>query len=179
MASQSISGQFSEIREEVIKIAKDIARETAKEVPKDLKKAHKQIMDSFYNSYSPRRYVRTHNLGNNSPIEQGVVGSGGGFDAGLVVGSFRMNENYNISPDNVFDLMWNKAIRGLPAFGTRKLANGKNWVNPFFQTFSVSISLNGYGSSGTPHQVMEDITNHWKEAGGEAACERAKNRIVG
>lgn len=170
----SIYSQFREIEKEVVKIANDIARETAKEVPKDLKKAHKLIMDNFYGSYSPRRYKRTENLRKNSAIEQGVIGSWNTYDAGLVVGSFNMHDNYNISPDNVFDLMWNKSIRGLPASGDRT-----GWVNPFFMTFNTSISLNGYGASGTPHEVMADITNHWKEAGGEAACERAKNRVVG
>ena len=38
-----------------------------------------------------------------------------------------MMDIYNISPDNVFDLMWNQGIRGLP-----KESSDGSWVNPYW-----------------------------------------------
>lgn len=187
MAEKSLYSQFRDIEKEVKNIANEIARETSKEVVKDLKKVHKEIMDNFYNAYTPDVYVRTNNLRNNSVIEQDPIGVWGSYDSGIVVSSFGMHDNYNISPDNVFDLMWNKGVRGLPKIGTRPLANGEKWQNPFWQSkygerenvFRTSVTLGGYTSkSGTPAQVMADITNHWKEAGGEEACDRAKEKVM-
>lgn len=184
---KSLREQFKEIEKEVTAIARGIARETAKEVSKDLKEAHKLIMDNYYNAYDPDYYVRTNNLRNNSIIQNSIIDTYDVFSAGVDIGSINMFENYNISKDNVFDLMWNKGVRGLPKVRSKKSKKKGSWNNPYWQSkfgerenvFRTSINLNGYSSvEGTPAQVMADITLHWKDAGGEEACERAKNKVM-
>lgn len=185
MASKSIYGQFKDIEKEVQQMANDIAKELSKEVVKDLKDVYKQIMDDFYDSYRPDRYVRTKNLYRNAIIEQHPIPVWNSYDSGIVVGSFNMFDNYNISPDNVFDLMWNKGVRGLPKVGTRTLEDGGTWRNPTWKSqygerenvFRTSVTLGGYTAQGTPAQVMANITNHWKEAGGEVTCDRIAKEI--
>ena len=186
MATKSIYGQFKDIEKEVKNMARDIAKELSKEVVKDLKEVHKQIMENYYNAYSPDRYVRTKNLYNHSIIPQDPISIWDTYDSGIVVGSFGMHENYNISPDNVFDLMWNKGVRGLPKKGKRVLDDGKKWQNHTWKSkygerenvFRTSVTLGNYTSKeGTPAQVMKDITNHWKEASGEKACQKVEKFI--
>ena len=189
MATKSIYGQFREIETEIENMAKNISKELSKEVVEDLKDAHKKIMKNYYGAYTPsgkNKYVRTKNLMNNSIIPQSPIPSWDTYDSGVVIGSFNMHDNYNISPDNVFDLMWNKGVRGLPKVGTRTLDNGERWHNPFWQSkygerenvFRTSITIGGYTTKeGTPAQVMADITNHWKEASGEEACRKVVEKI--
>lgn len=184
MASKSIYKQFRDIEKEVMNIARNISKDLSKEVVKDLRNAHQQIMKNYYSAYTPsgrNKYVRTKNLYNNSIIPQDPIDSWDTYDSGIVVGSFRMNENYNISKDNVFDLMWNKGVRGLPKIGLRTLENGRKWYNPFWiskygergNVFRTSITIGNYTTKeGTPAQVMADLTNHWKEACGATACDR-------
>lgn len=189
IATKSISGQFDDIKKEVKAMMKELTREVSKEAVSDLKKVHRQIMDDFYGKYTPHgkfKYVRTKNLYHNSIIPQDPIQHDITSDAGIVVGSFMMHDNYNISPDNVFDLMWNKGVRGLPKVGTKPLANGEVWHNPTWiskygereNVFKTSITLGGYSTkTGTPHQVMAEITNHWKEANGENICSEIGKKI--
>lgn len=189
MATKGIYTQFREIESEVLKIAKTMASDLSKEVVKDLKEAHNQIMKNYYTAYTPsgsRKYNRTKNLYHNSIIPQDPIASWDMYDAGVVVGSFRMNDNYNISKDNVFDLMWNKGVRGLPKIGTRILENGEKWHNPFWQShygekgnvFRTSISISGYTTKeGTPAQVMADLTNHWAETCGIKYLKRLEQKV--
>ena len=189
MSAKSIYEQFRDIEKDVNNMARHISKELSKEVVEDLKDAHKQIMKNYYDAYTPsgkNRYHRTKNLMNNSIIPQSPIDSWDTYDSGIVVGSFGMHDNYNISPDNVFDLMWNKGVRGLPKVGTRILDNGEKWQNPFWKSkygergniFRTSITIGSYTTKeGTPAQVMADITNHWKEANGEKVCKKVIEKI--
>ena len=195
MATKSIYRQFREIEKDVLNIANNIVKDLSKEVVKDLKNAHEEIMKNYYEAYTPKaytpkgrnKYVRTKNLYHNSIILQDPYPSWDIYDSGVVIGSFRMNDNYNISPDNVFDLMWNKGVRGLPKIGLRTLDDGEKWQNPFWKSkygerenvFRTSITIGNYTTrEGTPAQVMADLTNHWKEACGEDACTRITKKYT-
>lgn len=182
----SLKSQLDTIKEDVNKIGLEFTRELSKHVVKDLTAVHKQIISDFYYAYDPDEYVRTDNL-KNSIIPQNPLQLGKkGYTSGIVVGSFNMFDNYNISPDNVFDLFWNKGVRGLPKVGTRILDDGDKWHNPTWiskygeceNVFRTQVVLGLYVSKvGTPHQVMKDITENWGDARGSSLCDEIYKKI--
>ena len=186
--ADSLTTQIKTIKEDVDKISQQFTLELSKHVVEDLTNTFVEIVDNFYDAYpDPERYVRTHNLYNailpQNPIQKGKKG----FSSGIVVGSFNMLDNYDISPDNVFDLFWNKGVRGLPKVGTRILdSTGEKWTNPTWESkygeyenvFRTQVALGTYISViGTPHQVMKDITEHWGDAKGILACDEVYKKL--
>lgn len=182
----SLKSQLDTIKKDVDKIGLEFTKQLSKHVVKDLTDVHKQIISDFYNSYIPDEYVRTNNL-KNSIIPQNPMQLGKrGYTSGIVVGSFNMFDNYNISPDNVFDLFWNKGVRGLPKVGTRILDDGDRWYNPTWvsqygereNVFRTQVVLGLYISKiGTPHQIMKDITENWGDARGISLCDEIYKKI--
>ena len=175
--ADSLRQQVKTIKDDVNKIGKQFTRELSKYVVEDLTNTFKQIVDDFYEAYPDQdRYVRTHNL-YNAILPQNPIEKGKGYSSGIVVGSFNMFDNYNISPDNVFDLFWNKGVRGLPEKGTKILdSTGEVWTNPTWgrceNIFKTQVALGTYISIvGTPHEVMKDITEHWGDAKGILVCD--------
>lgn len=186
--ADTLNKQIKYIKDDVNNLGQKFTHELSKYVVDDLSNVFNQIVDNFYDAYpDPERYVRTHNLYNailpQNPKPQGKKG----FSSGIVVGSFNMFDNYNISPDNVFDLFWNKGVRGLPKVGTRVLdSTGEKWSNPTWQSlygeyenvFRTQVALGTYISVlGTPHQVMKDITEHWGNARGILACDEIYKKL--
>ena len=187
--NKSYRKQLNDIRTEIGNIGTSFAKGLAEQAHEDLRMAHKQIIDNFYAAHDPNSYNRREGL-YNSIIPQGVNATSktNTYQASIVVGSFKMDDHYrgNITPDNVFDLMWNKGVRGLPKIGKSPASNGEKWHNPTWisrygereNVFRTSVTIGGYTSiEGTPSQVMDDIANHWSEANGEAACEKVLKKI--
>ena len=183
----SLKQQMKTIKEDVNKIGKQFTKELSQYVVEDLIDTFVQIVDNFYDAYpDPDRYVRTHNL-YNAILPQNPIQKGKGYCSGIVVGSFNMFDNYNTSPDNVFDLFWNKGVRGLPKVGIRTLdSTGEKWTNPTWESkygecenvFRTQVTLGTHISIlGTPHQVMKDITEHWGDAKGILACDAIYKKI--
>ena len=183
----SLRDQIKTIKMDVDRIGKQFSKEVSKYVVEDLTTTFRQIVDDFYSAYpDPDRYVRTHNL-YNAILPQNPIEKGKGYRSGIVVGSFNMFDNYDISPDNVFDLFWNKGVRGLPKIGTRILeSTGETWKNPTWisqygereNVFRTQVSLGTHMSIiGTPHQVMKDITEHWGDAKGILACDEVYRNL--
>lgn len=184
--AKSLSKQISDIKDDVNNICKKFTKELSKQVVDDLTTVFIDIVDNFYSAYpNPEEYIRTHNLYNAIIPQAPIEISKRGYNSGIVVGSFNMYDNYNISPDNVFNLFW-KGVRGLPKVGTRILDNGDVWHNPtwvskygeYENVFRTQVVLGSYVSKeGTPQQIMQDIIEHWGEASGILACDKIYEKI--
>lgn len=199
--AKSYRKQFNEIRTEIGNIGTSFAIELAKQAEKDLIKAHHQIISNFYAAHDPNSYNRQEGL-YDSIIPQGINhhnSKSNTYQAGVVVGSFRMDDHYNgdATPDNIFDLMWNKGVRGLPKYGQNPLSHsysfynhhfneGEKWRNPYWSgtgdpyhnIFLTKVTMGSYTTKeGVPNVVMRDFVNHWKEANGLKACDKLYKQI--
>lgn len=145
--SQSIGAQIKKIKDDVRNECKKITRKCAKQACEDLSEAHGTILDSYYNSYDPKYYKRTFNL-YNSLLSEGVVAVSNGFRASVVSTGYMMNDNYKISPDYVFGLVWNEGIRGL-----------RNQNLPRWDSIAAYRGFSFHGS--TPHEAMVNAVNGW------------------
>lgn len=175
-----ISQKIGFIEKDVKDIANSFAEDVSSQAADDLKEAHQKIIDKFYDAYDPNRYNRSYNLYNSGIVQNAKKIGEGKYSSGIIVGSFYMMDIYNISPDNVFDLMWNQGIRGLP-----KESSDGSWVNPYWNPeiyqniFLTSIKVgNNTTITGTPNEVMDDFVNKWGIKNGVSACEKAEKRIV-
>lgn len=202
MASSGYRQQLINIKTDVGKIASKLAHGLAEEAEKDLIKAHDQIIDNYYKAHDPNSYNRKHNLYNaltSHQISQRHRTIGGQvFTASVVVGYEDMNDVYRAPVETIFDLMWNKGVRGLPHHGNNPLNkswtnpvtgeyysyNNEKWVNPYWDlriyhnVFTTSITIGKYTSKvGVPNNVMKDIVNHWWQANGEETCNKLINKI--
>ena len=200
--SKSYRKQLNEIRTEIGNIGTSFAIELSKQAHEDLIEAHHQIIDNFYAAHDPSSYNRYGGL-YDSIIPQGInhhSSKTNTYQASVVVGSFRMDDHYkgDITPDNVFDLMCNKGVRGLPRVGLTPLDHnysfydnhfeeGEKWVNPYWSgqsepyhnIFLTKISMGAYTTKKecTPHQAMSDFVNNWDKASGKDACNRLYKKI--
>ena len=202
--SSSYRQQFKNIKADVGKIASKLTKGLAERAEKDLIKAHDQIIDNYYQAHDPSSYNRNHNLYNaliNHKIKKrSFTNIKKGYTASIVVGNTDMNDIYRISTDVVFDLMWNKGVRGLlqhgntplnkswtnPITGIHYSYEGENWLNPYWSgkgepyhnVFITSISIGSYTTKiGIPNNVMKDFVLHWWQASGESTCEKLINNI--
>lgn len=198
--SKSYRQQLQDIRREIGIIANDFSYQLAKKAEQDLKDAHKQIIDNFYSAHDPNSYNRKEGL-YDSIIPQGVRHSDASKSniASIVVGSFRMQDHYNTgaTPDNIFDLMWNKGVRGLPKRGLNPLEKsycfynnhfeqGEVWRNPYWSGFGepyhnqfiTAITMGGKTTKvGIPNNVMTEFVNNWDKFGGKQACNEVSKII--
>lgn len=158
MTNRSYSEQFKEIKKDIYKTCDGITSKLAKEARNDLQSAARSIIDNFYYSYQtdthePKYYVRTHNLYksiNTSPVLSAPNNS---YKATIDITAYTMFDNYNISPDVVFDLMWNQGHRGLP-------------FQDLKPTWKPSIESDGVLFSGdTPHDLIKKFVNNWDKTG--------------
>lgn len=197
---KSFNEQLRKIKKEVERMAEDFAYDLAHQAEQEMRLAHKQIIDNFYKGHSTTSYHRRGGL-YNSLIPQEVYSiKSKSYNASIVVGSFNMKDHYRkgATPDNVFDLMWNQGIRGLPKQGTEPLSKsftfygnhfeqGEIWVNPYWSgsdgpyhnLFTTTISIGKYKTKtpGTPADVMADFVEHWGMTNGIDACKRISNEI--
>lgn len=198
--SKSYRKQLNDIRTEIGNIATTFSSELSKQAHEDLIEAHHQIIDNFYAAHDPSSYNRYGEL-YNSIIPQGTNHVGvNTYQTSVVVGSFRMDDHYNgdTTPDNIFDLMWNKGVRGLPRVGSTPLDHsysfynnhfeeGQKWVNPYWSgqnepyhnIFLTKISMGGYTTNKecTPHQAMSDFVKNWDKASGNETCKKVYKEI--
>ena len=201
--SKSYRKQLIDIKTEIGNIGTSFAKGLAEQAHEDLRLAHKQIIDNFYAAHDPNSYNRREGL-YDSIIPQGVNSTDktNTYQASIVVGSFRMDDHYrgDTTPDNIFDLMWNKGVRGLPKFGLDTLRhnytwldklydygdNPRRWENPYWSgknepyhnIFLTKIKMGNYVTKeGVPNVVMIDFVNHWIEANGLNACNKVYKQI--
>lgn len=202
---KSYRKQLIDIKNEVSNIGTSFAMEISKQAHKDLISAHHQIISNFYAAHDPNSYNRQEGL-YDSIIPQGInhhPSKTNTYQVAVVVGGFNMNDHYrgDATPDNIFDLMWNKGVRGLPKKGTDTLSHNyiwldkfydygdkpRRWENPYWSgkdepyhnIFLTKITMGKYTTpkEGTPHQVMSDFVNHWDKANGKGACKEAYKKI--
>jgi hypothetical protein len=202
---KSYREQLNDIRTEIGNIATSFSKGLAEQAHEDLKAAHRQIIDNFYAAHDPNSYNRKEGL-YDSIIPQGVNHSSNKkntYEASIVVGSFRMDDHYrgDITPDNIFDLMWNKGVRGLPKIGMDTLDhnytwletfydygnNPRRWENPYWSgqdepyhnIFLTKITMGSYTTkkASVPNIAMIDFVNHWKQANGKKACDKLYKEI--
>lgn len=197
MASKSIHQQIRYIKDDVKNRADKMATRIAYEAAMDLVATHTSIMTDFY-TYSPNSYRRTGNLRNNSLIPQITPRKEGEtWKAGITVGSFRMANIYGkgATPDNIFNLMWMKGIRGLPKVGSEILShswtwkdgyhdymeNPRKWENPYWSgeskpyenVFKTNMKIGSKTTpNGTPHQVMCSVISLWGNDRGKEICDK-------
>lgn len=173
--SSNASQIISDIKADVVKMAHKICRGIAEVALFDMREAHSEIMSSYYGGYTPvdsytfynygkdgkfysgrtHGYRRTGNLRDNSIIPLNVVSHGDTASASIQVGSANMDSYINssgaiFSADKVFDLVWNKGIRGLPP-GNRGYVGDVN----------ISASPVGISISGIPNNAMDDFMEQW------------------
>ena len=195
---KSTREQLRNIKESIGLLGGEFAKQLARQASRDMQDLHTEIVRQFYDSYDPNRYNRSYGL-YNSLIPQPVIQTGNKeYEGKIVVGSFGMEDYYGpgATPDNVFDLMWNKGVRGLPHHGAHPLNKtynwqgitfheGERWFNPYWSgqddpyrnLFRAHISMGAFETEGTPHQVMKDFVFHWKFASGLEACDRIYRQL--
>jgi len=202
---KSYRKQLNDIKTEIGNIGTSFAIELSKQAHNDLIAAHKQIIDNFYAAHDPNSYNRKEGL-YDSIIPQGInhhPSKKNTYQASIVVGSFKMDDHYrgDITPDNVFDLMWNKGVRGLPRIGLDVLNHNYTWLNklydygdnprkwenpywsgknnPYHNIFLTRITMGKYTTkeASVPNIAMIDFVNNWKQANGLTACKKLYKEI--
>lgn len=170
MVRKSYKEQFKLIKEDVRQTTNKMTRDLAKEAKKDMEQSAHSIINDYYYSYlkdthEPKYYVRTHNLYNmfyiNHPIEDGIAN---GHKASLTVASIGMFDNYRISPNVVFDLVWNQGHRGLP-------------FQNLIPTWNPTIDYDGfYDVDNSPHILMSHFINKWGNNFGKKKIDKIFDR---
>ena len=176
MAYTSAAALIRDIKQEVGRIGNRIARGVAQVAYSEMMDAHSEIMNSFYDGYTPVKsytfyyvspdgwvsigkahgYRRTYNFRSKSIVPVGVVPSGDhSFKATIQVGSAEMSDYTNstgrVFPASaVFDMIWNEGIRGLPP-GYRGHVGD----------VAISAAPAGISISGKPGEAMDDFVERW------------------
>lgn len=182
---KTLSGQFTEIKRESKQMAAALAKEVAEVARRDLVKAQEKIIDNYYKDYNPHKYNREGGL--YKTLLEGdkqVHGGGMSYTASIEVGSQDMDDHYgskirpDIGPDNIFDLVWNDGIRGLPDHG-----DATGWINSHFGDkwkSNCQLPLEYGGASigaNTADNVLTEFKNTWGETCGQAACDKAFKKV--
>ncbi len=195
--NKDIRKEFNKVKQELSYISKYFINGLAKQANNDLKEVHEMIINDFYDSYDPSSYNRSYGLYNSLITNEIYESKDKNINATITIGSFGMQDYYSgdMNPDNIFDLMWNKGVRGLPKRGLNPLNHtysfagntfyeGERWENPYWDPeeynniFLTQIKLGRYTSiKGTPHNVMKDITSNWSKAKGKDTCNRLLKEI--
>ena len=146
--NKSYSEQFKLIKQDVRKTYDAITRDLTKQAKKDLTHATYSVIEDFYNTYNPNYYVRTKNL-YNMVSQRPIYRQDNGYIASIVTSSLFMFDNYNCSPEWVYNLMWNEGHRGLPfqnllpTWKPQAIINDVNYI------------------AGSPHSVMLMFVRNW------------------
>lgn len=160
----SYGKQIEAIKNDVRKTVSKITADLANKANKDMQKVFNTIIQNYYYSYTeqthkPLYYHRTYNLYNMvvpQPIDE--VGRYG-HSATLRVTCMFMNDNYNISPQNVYDLVWNMGFRGVPY----KFEEWQEWDPEVKIEGGETITLDN------PHELMILYLEKWKDIGAKYA----------
>lgn len=194
-----------DILSDLCKIANDMSNKMAEKAKDDLNKAFDDVVSNYYSVYEPRHYHR-HGIGGlyraliSSNVSNGGIGKLYSRKAVMKVGSIDMpNYNKRVAKygghDAVFDLIWNKGVRGLPQYGSTPLSHyfiysingklinsgeqGKVWKNPYWNQkkykneFRTNIAIGSRMTiEGTPHKVLEDYVTRWAKEVGSDYCDK-------
>ena len=185
MTAKTVNGQFANIKRESNQMAAALAKEVAEVARRDLARAQEKIIDNYYNAYSPHKYRRKTGLYRTLlERDKQVHGGNKSYTASIEVGSEDLEDHYgsksrpDIGPDNIFDLVWNDGIRGLPDHGDES-----GWINPYYGDewgSDCRLPLEYEGSNigaDTPDNVLTEFKNTWGETCGQAACDKAFNKV--
>lgn len=205
MKNDSYFTQFDEIKKDLKKVQKEIVKHYSIQAEKDLIKAFDSLIDSFYSQYKPNSYNRKHNLyyaleNHKCKYSNGVTGI-----ASIDVNPNDMNSVYRTNKENVFDLIWNKGIRGLPPRGDHPVENSfswrnpntssgwqyysegsDRWVNPYWSgynepyknLFNVFADIRGYSIKGKPRFAMQNFVDNWDATFNSSINKDIKNKII-
>ena len=173
--------QISEIGDFIQDFAQRLSHDLAEQAEEDMIKAHKDIVEDFYDSYDPSSY-RLYSMGGKNK-----------YRVKIDVGSSNMLDHYNTDPANVFDLFW-KGVRGLPIQGKNPLKHDVNWYghhwsdgehlkNPYWnlKQYQNVFKTNIYGELDkevTPQWAMYNYIQQWGKKHGRKKCEEIVNKIV-
>lgn len=203
MANKVKLTDANDILSDLRKIANDISNKMAQKAESDMNKAFDEIVSNYYSTYEPKRYHR-HGIGGlyKALIDSNVTNTETSHSrkAVMKVGSMNMpNYNKRVAKygghDAVFDLIWNKGIRGLPQYGSTQLSHsftfsingklinsgtqGEVWKNPYWNQaeyqneFRTKISIGSKTTiEGTPHEVLEDYVTRWAKEIGSDYCDK-------
>ena len=194
--------ELQKVLNDLDKIQRTFSRELAAKAERDLTDAHQSIIAEFYAKHDPSSYHRR-----SAGLDQTILyhksrhgNRAGIYRAKVRIGSADMGPHGNredISADNVFDLVWNRGIRGLPYMGSEPLskdirwlghyfAAGDRWRNPFWSAegdpyhniYRAKYHADtGTTREGTPDQVMADIVNRWGELSGSAYADKIADSL--
>ncbi len=181
--------QFDSIKKDLKHIQKTLNQQLSEKAEKDLIKAHDMIIYQFYAGHKPTSYHR-HGIGGlyNSIVEHKNLGT----KAYILVGAQDMEEHYRTSASNVFNLMWNEGVRGLPLKGSKPLDHSYQWLgktydkgevwenpywsgelSPYHNIFAPSLVFGNYKTQHRfPTDIMEEFVNNWDKAYGVEHCEK-------
>lgn len=150
MVTKSYSEQFNLIKKDIRKSYDGIVNDMSREAKKDLDKAATDIIYDFYNSRIPDYYIRTDNF-KTSLIKNSITkyGQDNGKMAYVVLSSIPMDELYHAEKDFVFDVIWNRGIRGLP---------GQNLQPKWYPHVMIDNKLM---ASKTPDLLMTQFVRNW------------------
>lgn len=178
---------INEIKKDVGRIAMKLARGVISVAFDDLYQAHKDIMKSYYEGYTPvdhyyydyidprtgihyagiaHGYRRTYNLGENSRVIKGIYPRGKhGFRAVIGIGAENMEDYVGMTgrtfpASAVFDMIWNQGIRGLPPGHRGHIGDVEIDADP------VGVHVEGF-----PHKAMEDFVQTWGDTRGKQVVE--------
>lgn len=180
----------------------EFSKQLADKAERDLVDAHQSIIAEFYSGHSPRSYHR-RSMGLDQTILDHKSQAGnakGRYTASVRVGSQDMGPHGNrddISRDNVFDLVWNSGIRGLPEQGASPLSHdvrwlghyfaaGEIWHNPFWSGEGTPyhniykakyVADSGSTIEGSPHAVMTDLVKRWGKLSGGAYADKIADSL--
>lgn len=195
--------QLDDVKQDLKKMSKTFTSELAKKAETDMIQAHDQIITQYY-KYQPNSYHRKssgnlfYSIISHDSKHSNTANS---HYAKVRIGSSSMEDHTRsgykgVNQGNVFDLVWNEGIRGLPSEGVAPLSQesvdkmnaipwlagkpyraGEVWRNPYWGSqynneFRASISINDYTTSnGKPDDVMNEFVENWNIASGEQYCD--------
>lgn len=133
---------------------KSYGLQLANEAAIDLKAHYTQIMTDFYNSYAPKFYKRTGNLGKMVKTYTGGIQMGA-YGGVVISSNFPPNYKSGRNITEVADMMWNQGIR-------YRIKKGDS-IQEYPYNPSIITELGTY--SGTPYAVMAEYFNDYYRNG--------------
>lgn len=183
--AKTLASQIADIKRESNQMAAALAKDVAETARRDLARAQEKIIDNYYEKYEPTSYRRKYGL-YRTLLERDKKVHGGNktYVASIEVGSEDLDDHYgsksrpDIGPDNIFDLVWNDGIRGLPDHG-----DVTGWINPYYgdaygSNCKLPLEYEGVSvGADTPDAVLTEFKNIWGETRGKEACDKAFNKV--
>lgn len=205
--SSSFYKQFRWLEKELKNTADELVSNISDSAEKDLIEAHDQIITNYYKKYPNPRYY--HRKGLNGLYATIIKHTSKKGIARVLISSDEMSHHNDYKgidrSDLIFDLMWERGIRGLPKKGSTPLTHsfdwrgfdgkakfpvnygteGQVWKNPYWNQqkykneFRTKIRIGSFTSTkeGTPNLVMLDFVNTWGDKRGVEVCDDVANKM--